>query len=168
MKPAASRQELLHNIHARHRRFRVEIATIPAGHFRRTVCLWQDHGLHADAAMVLIDVILWNTMILQFANDLSSGPFASYYRADAMLSRVDRLSSSFQRRFAASSLHELEALTTVGQARIVDSVARHSESSLFDPSLGAIKTLGGKIQCFTCMAYADALSKLRRWKQVMS
>lgn len=167
MKPPASRQELLCNIHARHRQFRLEIATIPASHFRQAVRLWPEHGLHADAAMVLTDVILWNTMILQFANDLSSGPLASYYRADAMLSRVDHLSSLFQRHFAASSLHELEALTMVGQARIVDSVARHSEASLFDPSVGPIKTLGGKIQCFTCMAYADALSKLRRWKQVM-
>ena len=167
MKLPTTKQELLDKVRASHRKLGVEAATIPASHYRHTAMIWQEPRLHTNAAMVLVDVIVWNTMILQFAHDRTPGPSASFYSPSAMAQRAERLSAGFQRRFAGRGLRELEAMLTEGQDRVLDCVAHHSNASLFDPALSPMKTLGRKIQFFTSTAYDDALSRLRQWKQVL-
>ena len=167
MKLPASRQELLRNIRDRHRQFRIETATIRASLYRKTAEVGHAHRVHIDAATVLIDVILWNTMILQFAAAGTREAGASYYSREAMLERVGRLAHAFRRDFTGRSLHDLHELIRLGQERVVSSVELHSEVALFAPSGGGAETLGGQLQIFTCMAYANALSKLRAWKQVV-
>lgn len=141
----------------------MELATVPPG-IRRA---FPERALltNADAPMVMIDVILWNTMILQMANDPT--PTASFYQSDPMLMRVEHLKPVFQSRFSGNSHHELVRLTASGQERVLDCVACHSNATLFDPSVRSFETLGRRIQCFTSMAYADAFSRLRHWKLVM-
>ncbi|WP_175173805.1 ClbS/DfsB family four-helix bundle protein [Achromobacter pestifer] len=163
MKLTTSRQELLRNIRARHRRFRVELATVPPS--VRRVFPEKARRENADASMVMIDVILWNTMILQMANDPTPPVF--FYQVDPMLRRAEHLSPVFQRRFAGTCHHELAQLTASGQERLLDCVARHSNTTLFDPSVRSFETLGRRIQCFTSMAYAEAFSRLRHWKLIM-
>ncbi len=167
MKLPASRQELLHNIHDRHRQFRIEAATIRASLYRKTAQVGHAHRMPIDAATVLIDVMLWNAMILQFAAVGTGSIGAQFYSREAMLDRFCRLAPSFRRDFTGSSLHKLHELTRLGQERVVSSVACHSNAALFAPAGGAAGTLGGQLQIVTCMAYANALSKLRAWKQAV-
>lgn len=167
MKLPASRQELLRNIRDRHRQFRIETVTIRASLYRKTAEVGHAHRMHIDAATVLIDVILWNTMILQFASAGARGAGASFYSREAMLDRFCRLAPGFRRDFTSSSLHNLHELTRLGQERVVSSVARHTDAALFAPSRAGAATLGGQLQILTCMAYANALSKLRAWKQAV-
>lgn len=167
MKLPASRQELLRNLHDRHRQFRVEAATIRASLYRKTAEVGHTDRMPIDAATVLIDVILWNTMILQFAAAGTTGAGAPFYSREAMLDRFCRLTHPFRRDFTGSSLHKLHELTRLGQERVVSSVACHSNAALFAPAGGGAGTLGGQLQIVTCMAYANALSKLRAWKQAV-
>jgi len=167
MKLPASRLELLRNISDRHRQFRIEAATIRASLYRKTAEVGHAHRMPIDAATVLIDMVLWNTMILQFVAAGPKGASAPYYCREAMLERVGRLAHPFRRDFASRSLHDLHELTRLGQERVVSSVALLSEAALFAPSDGGAETLGGRLQVYTCMAYANALSKLRAWKQVV-
>ncbi|WP_088138139.1 ClbS/DfsB family four-helix bundle protein [Achromobacter xylosoxidans] len=167
MKLPASRQELLRNICDRHRQFRIEAATIRASLYRKTAEVGHARRLHTDAATVLIDVMLWNTMILQLAAAGTRGAGAPYYSREAVLDRVGRLARPFRRDFTACTLHNLHELTRLGQERVVGCVARHSDAALFAPSGERAETLGGQLQIFTGMAYANALSKLRAWKQAV-
>ena len=91
MKLPTTKQELLDKVRASHRKLGVEAATIPASHYRHTAMIWQEPRLHTNAAMVLVDVIVWNTMILQFAHDRTPGPSASFYSPSAMAQRAERL-----------------------------------------------------------------------------
>ncbi|WP_238897694.1 ClbS/DfsB family four-helix bundle protein [Achromobacter xylosoxidans] len=167
MQLPTSKLKLLHNIRGSHRKFRIEAATIPAAQYRVTAIISQEPRLHTNAATVLVDLILWNTMILQLASDRTSGHSASFYTADSMVNRVERLSAVFQRRFEGSGLCDLESLLTKGQDRVIDCVEQHSDASLFDPSISPMMTLGRKIQFFTSTAYDDALLKLRQWKRII-
>lgn len=167
MKLPASRQELLCNLRDRHRQFRIEAATIRASLYRKTAEAGHAHRMPIDAATVLIDVILWNTMILQFAATGARAAGAPFYSQAAMLDRFCGLAHAFRRDFARSSLHNLHELTRLGQERVVSSVALHSDTTLFTPSETGAGTLGGQLQILTCMAYANALSKLRTWKQAV-
>ena len=88
MKLPTTKQELLDKVRASHRKLGVEAATIPASHYRHTAMIWQEPRLHTNAAMVLVDVIVWNTMILQFAHDRTPGPSASFYSPSAMAQRA--------------------------------------------------------------------------------
>ncbi|WP_447917512.1 ClbS/DfsB family four-helix bundle protein [Achromobacter aegrifaciens] len=167
MKLPASRQELLRNLRDRHRQFRIEAATIRPSLYRKTAEVGQAHRMPIDAATVLVDVMLWNTMILQFAAAGTRAAGAPFYSREAMLDRVGRLAHAFQRDFTGSSLHNLHELTRLGQERVASCVACHSDAVLFAPAGGGAETLGGQLQIFTCMAYANALSQLRAWKQAV-
>jgi hypothetical protein len=167
MKLPASRQELLCNLRDRHRQFRVEAATIRASLYRRTAEVGHAYRMPIDAATVLVDLILWNTMILQFAAAGAGDAGSPFYSREAMLDRFCSLTHGFRRDFNGSSLHRLHELTRLGQERVVSSVARHTDAALFAPSGAGTGTLGGQLQILTCMAYANGLSKLRAWKQAV-
>lgn len=167
MKLPASRLELLCNLRDRHRRFRVAAATIPASLYRKTAEVGRDHLAPVDAATVLVDVMLWNTMILQFAAAGARGADAPFYRPEAMRNRFCRLVHAFRRDFTGSSLHSLHELMRSGQERVINCVASHSDATLFAPSGDGSGTLGGRLQILTHMVHANALSMLRAWKQAV-
>ena len=167
MKLPTTKQELLDKVRTSHRKLEEVTATVPADHYRRIAMIWQEQRHQTSAAMILVDVILWNTMILQLAHDQTPGPSASFFSADTMIKRAEGLSGMFQRRFANRDLCELETMLAEGQNRVLDIVAHHSDVRLFDPTTSPMQTLGRRIQFFTATAYDDALSKMRQWKQVM-
>ena len=65
MKLPTTKQELLDKVRTSHRKLEEVTATVPADHYRRIAMIWQEQRHHTSAAMILVDVILWNTMILQ-------------------------------------------------------------------------------------------------------
>ncbi|WP_176512826.1 ClbS/DfsB family four-helix bundle protein [Pseudomonas ceruminis] len=127
MKLPTTKQELLDKVRTSHRKLEVVTATVPADHYRHIAMIWQEQRRHTSAAMILVDVILWNTMILQLAHVHTPGPSASFFSADTMIKRAEGLSGMFQRRFANRDLCELETMLAEGQNRVLDIVAHHSD-----------------------------------------
>lgn len=159
------KQALLRTLHASHGRFQAAMMAIPPSRYRHAVAIPGPSRSHLSAATVLVDMIVWNTMILQLANDGTTGPTASFYGAAAMSNRVARLSLAFQRRFAADGLADLIALVQAGQQRIIDSVGQRCDAALSRQMPAAARTLGGLIEFHTATACSRALSLLRRWQR---
>lgn len=160
-----NKQELLAAIASHYRKLEQELASVPSEHAHEATLEGHAKGTRMSVADLVAYLIGWNLLVLKWCDDREKGITVDFPETGYQWNELGRLAQKFYADLAGIPYAErLQQLGAVYQ-RILTLVGRLGNDALYGEPWYKDYTQGRMIQLNTSSPYANARSRLRRWKK---
>ncbi|GHD70532.1 hypothetical protein GCM10011419_00940 [Vogesella fluminis] len=160
-----TRQELLHAIRTTYQKLAADLAGVPPQ--RAQVATLEGHmqGSRMSVIDLVAYLIGWNLLVLKWHDAKSHGRPVDFPETGYKWNELGRLAQKFYADHRDENYPRLLERLEQVHARIVELVEGEDDASLYGKPWYEKYTLGRMIQFNTSSPYANARSRLRKWKK---
>ncbi len=161
-----NKQELLDAITTNYRKLVEDLASVPPGRAREPTLDGHAQGTRMSVADLVAYLIGWNRLVLKWCDAKAQGLPVDFPETGYRWNELGRLAQKFYAEHAGQGYPVLLAQFAEVYARIVALVERETDATLYGGPWYEKYPLGRMIQFNTSSPYANARTRLRRWKKL--
>lgn len=161
-----SKQTLLEAIRTTYSRLAKDLALVPAERARDVSLEGHAKGTEMSVADLVAYLVGWNELVLKWCDRDARGEPIDFPETGFKWNELGQLAQKFYADYADVPYVELLQHFAQVNAQIVALVEAHSDASLYGQDWYRTYTKGRMIQFNTSSPYANARTRLRKWKRV--
>ncbi|CUK24116.1 Uncharacterized conserved protein [Achromobacter sp. 2789STDY5608615] len=160
-----NKQELLDAIRVTYQKLTADLTDVPADRAHRSTLEGHAQGTTMSVADLVAYLIGWNLLVLKWCEAKAGGHAVDFPETGYRWNELGRLAQKFYADHAAQPYPALLQQFAEVHARIVAWVAAASDADLYGAPWYEKYTQGRMIQLNTSSPYANARSRVRKWKR---
>ena len=160
-----SRDELLDAIETDFDRLAKELGTVPARKFNEVTLEGHAKGTVMSVHNLVCYLLGWNNLVLKWIEMDAKGESIDFPEKGFKWNQLGDIAQKFYADFEAVPLDQLLKDLEIAKQEIVDFISGQTEEQLYGAPWYGKYTMGRMIQLNTSSPYANARTRLRKWKR---
>lgn len=160
-----NKQELLDAMRSSYQKLAVDLASVPPDRAREATLEGHAKGTQMSVADLVAYLIGWNTLVLKWCDGKAKGLPVDFPETGYKWNELGRLAQTFYADHAGVAYADLLRQLAEVHARLVCLVEQETDAALYGAPWYEKYTQGRMIQLNTSSPYANARSRLRKWKK---
>lgn len=160
-----NKQELLDAMRSSYQKLAVDLASVPSELAREATLEGHAKGTQMSVADLVAYLIGWNTLVLKWCDGRAKGLPVDFPETGYKWNELGRLAQTFYADHADAAYTDLLRQLAGVHARLVRLVEQATDAALYGAPWYEKYTQGRMIQLNTSSPYANARSRLRKWKK---
>lgn len=161
----ATRQELLDAIEINFERLAKDLRTVPAPKTREETLDGHAKGTEMSVHNLVSYLLAWNNLVLKWVERDGRGELIDFPEAGFNWNQLGELAQKFYADFDPVPFDQLLKDLEIAKQKIVNFISRQSDEKLYGAPWYGKHAMGRMIQLNTSSPYANARTRLRKWKR---
>ena len=160
-----SREELIDAIETNFERLAKDLGTVPAQETNEATLERHAKGTMMSVHNLVSYLLGWNNLVLKWIEKDAKGELIDFPETGFKWNQLGALAQKFYADFDAVPFDQLLKDLEIAKQKIVDFISSQTDEQLYGAPWHGKHTMGRMIQFNTSSPYANARTRLRKWKR---